>query len=400
MTPSTTTHVPAFPFVRPDPFGLAPELAELRRDQPISRVQIWDGSQPWLITSFELARAVLGNRRFSSDASLAGFPTVSAQRQNAAALGRVLIRMDPPEHTRYRRLLNPEFVIPRVNAMRPEIQRIADELLDAMTRQSPPVDLVESYALPLPSLVICHLLGVPRDDRQFFEERARRLVSFRSGQQELRTAFDELRGYMDRLVTAKRSEPGDDVLTRLVEQEQAGEMTHDEVVDTARLLLLAGHVTTANMIALGVLSLVRDPDQLAALRADRSLVPGAVEELLRHMTLIQAGLRRVAIEDVEIGGELIRAGEGVIVHIAAANRDEIVAEPERFDVHHEVRHHLAFGYGFHQCLGQLLARAELQIALDTIAQRLPGMALAVPLERVAWRDELFLHGVYELPISW
>ncbi|HXM54301.1 MAG TPA: cytochrome P450 [Candidatus Dormibacteraeota bacterium] len=400
MKASATTHVPAFPFARRDPFGLAPELAELRRDQPISRVEIWDGSHPWLITSLELARAVLGSRRFSSDAALPGFPTVSPERQNANALGRTLIRMDPPEHTRYRRLLNPDFVITRVNGMRAEIQRIADDLLEAMTRQSPPTDLVEAYALPLPSLVICHLLGVPRADRPYFEEWARRLVSFRSSREELRTAFDELRSYMDRLVAAKRTEPAEDVLTRLVEQERAGEMTHEEVVDNARLLLLAGHVTTANMIALGALSLLRDPDQLAALRGDPALVPGAVEELLRHMTLIQSGLRRVATEDVEIGGQLIRAGEGVIVHIAAANRDQAFTEPERFDVRHEVRHHLAFGYGFHQCLGQLLARAELQIALDTIIRRLPGLALAVPVEQLAWRDETFLHGLYELPVTW
>src|SRR5256885_5422496 len=277
---------------------------------------------------------------------------------------------------------------------------IADVLLDDVTGRTPPVARVQAFALPLPSLVICHLLGVPPADRPFFEGRARQLVSFRSSEEEIRAAFDDLRTYMDGLVTAKRTSPADDVLTRLVEREQAGELTHEEVVDTARLLLLAGHVTTANMISLGVLVLLRSPDQLADLRRDPGLARGAVEELLRHMTLIQGGLRRVATADVEVGGQLIRAGEGVIVHIAAANRDALFAEPERFDVHHEVRHHLAFGYGFHQCLGQLLARIELQVALATIARRLPTLALAVPIEDVRFREDGFLHGVRELPVGW
>ncbi len=215
-----TADVPAFPFARTDPFGLPPELATLREEQPISRVRIWDGSEPWLVTSFELAREVLGSRRFSSDADRPGFPNASPERRNVT-LGRTLIRMDPPEHTRFRRMLNPEFVIQRVEAMRPEVQRIADDLLDAMTGSTPPADLVQSFALPLPSLVICHLLGVPRSDRPFFEERARKLVTIRPGQEQGRIAFEELRAYMDRLVTAKHADPGDDVLTRLAERERA-----------------------------------------------------------------------------------------------------------------------------------------------------------------------------------
>jgi len=397
---SPTADVPAFPFARTDPFALPAELDQLRREEPIARVRLWDDSQAWLITSFELGRQVLGNRRFSSDATLPGFPSISPERRNVAAFGRTLIRMDPPEHTRYRRMLNPEFVIQRVEAMRPEIQRIADGLLDDMAGQTPPVDLVQAFALPLPSLVICHLLGVPAADRPFFEERARRLVTFRSGNEEVMTAFQELRGYIERLVTAKRTDPADDVLTRLVEREQAGEITHDQVADTGLLLLLAGHVTTANMIALGVLVLLRGPDQLASLRGDPALVKGAVEELLRHMTLIQSGLRRVATEDIEIGGRRISAGEGVIVHIAAANRDAMFAEPDRFDVHHEVRHHLAFGYGFHQCLGQLLARIELQVALAGIANRFPTLAIGVPVDELPFRQDGFISGVHQLPVTW
>jgi cytochrome P450 len=287
-----------------------------------------------------------------------------------------------------------------VERLRPEIQRIADRLVDELERRTQPVDLVEAFALPLPSLVIADLLGVPEEDRPFFEERSRMLVSNRVGTDVAVKAFEEMREYMERLVAGKRERPGDDVLTRLDQMERAGDMGHDEVVDTGRLLLLAGHVTTANMIALGVTLLLQHPDQMAELRAQPGLLKGAIEEMLRHQTLLRGGLRRVATEDVEVGGQLIRAGEGVVVLLSAANRDRLFAEAETFDIHRNVRHHLAFGYGSHQCIGQLLAREELHVALGTILRRLPNLELAVPLKEVRFRDDEFLHGLRELPIRW
>jgi len=396
---SSIADLPTFPVPRSDPFEPPREYSRLRQERPVTRVRLEDGAEAWLVTSYAHAREVLGNRRFSSDATRPGFP-VPARFRRQAPFGRTVIRMDPPEHARYRRMLNAEFVIQRVEAMRGEIQQIADGLLDDMVAQGPPADLVAAFALPLPSLVICELLGVPRADRTHFEALSRALVTTAAAPERTLDVFDQLREYMEGLVAAKRADGADDMLSRLVELERTGDLSPDEVVDTARLLLLAGHVTTANMIGLGVLVLLRHPDQLADLRGDPGLAANAVDEILRHQTLIRGGLRRAATEDVEVGGQLIRAGEGVIVLIEAANRDATLAGDERFDIHRGVRHHLSFGYGFHQCLGQLLARVELQVALGTIARRFPALAIAVPMDQVAIRLDGFLHGVHELPVTW
>jgi cytochrome P450 len=403
---SGTADLPTFPAKRTDPFGIPQEYAALREERPVTRVRLEDGgSEVWLVTGYRQAREVLGSRRFSSDADRPGFPQAARLRQlqeRGETFNRTLIRMDPPVHTRYRRMMSPEFVIQRIEAMRPQIQEIADGLLDGLARRTPPADIVQGFALPLPSLVICEVLGVPASERPRFETMSRRLVtqpSSNSPDRFVQVARD-FRLYMEDLVARKNAEPGDDLLSRMIEWEKVGDLTHEEVVDMGRLLLLAGHVTTANMIGLGVVLLLEHPGALAELRADPALAANAVEEVLRHQTLLQGGLRRVAVEDTEVGGQLIRAGEGVIVLIAAANRDAALGSGDEFDIHRGVRHHLAFGYGFHQCLGQLLARVELQVALVSVAQRFPNLALAVPLERVAVREDGFLHGVRELPVTW
>jgi cytochrome P450 len=399
---SRAADLPAFPAKRTDPFGIPHEYATLREERPVSRVRLDDGAEAWLVTGYRQAREVLGSRRFSSDATKPGFPLPERLRAARAneTFARTLIRMDPPEHTRYRRMLSPEFMIKRIEGMRPQVQEIADGLLEEMGRLTPPADLVQAFALPLPSLVICELLGVPLSERPRFETMSRSLVTTPSTPERFVEIAREFRLYMEDLVARRRAEPADDVLSRMIEWEAAGELTHDEVVDMGRLLLLAGHVTTANMIGLGVILLLGHPGSMAELRADPALAANTVEEVLRHQTLIQGGLRRVAVEDAEVGGQRIQAGEGVIVLIAAANRDAALGQGDEFDIHRGVRHHLAFGYGFHQCLGQLLARVELQVALVSVARRFPGLALAVPLEEVALRDDGFLHGVRELPVTW
>src|SRR5215472_7178912 len=283
--------LPSFPAPRTDPLGVADELLRLREREPVARVRLPDGSEAWLVTSPGVGRQVLGNRRFSSDATRPGFPQTSTLRRDAP-LGRTLIRIDPPEHTRLRRLLNPDFVVSRVEALRPGVARIAGALLDEVVSEGPPADLVEAFARPLPALVIAEVLGVPDAERRHFEDLSRRLVTSADGPDRAIQAMEGLRDYMERLVMARRATPGEDVLSRLVELEEAGELDHDQAVDTGRLLLLAGHVTTANMIALGVLMLLRHPAQLAAVRGDPTLMRAGVEELLRHQTLIQGGLRR------------------------------------------------------------------------------------------------------------
>jgi len=396
---SSNIDIPAYPFARPDAFRLPAECARLREEQPVSRILLDDGSPAWLVTTYRHARQVLGGRGFSADLSRPGYPQVTVQGEPFVG-GVTLLNMDPPDHGRHRRMLNPDFVLDRVGRMRPEMKRSAEALLDDMERSGAPAGRFAAFALPLPALVICEVLGVPEADRPAFERRTRTLGSAFASLANARAALADIREYTETLVETRRAEPGGDLATRLIERERAGELSSDEVVDTGRLLLLAGHATTANMIALGVLGLLHHPGQLEELRANPELLPPAIEEVLRYQTLHREGMRRVAIEDVDLGGQLVRAGEAVIVMLAPANRDAPFVDPKWFDIHRGARNHLSFGYGNHQCVGQLLAHTELRVALGAIVRRLPNLALAVPLDQVPLRDDIFLNGVKRLPVPW
>jgi cytochrome P450 len=311
----------------------------------------------------------------------------------------MFLLMDPPEHTRYRRLLTGQFTVRRMNALVPDIERIVAEHLDAMARAAHPVDLVQAYALPIPSMVICELLGVPYADRGQFQRWTAILLALDTDWETVRSTADELRAYMLDLVRAKRRLPADDLLGGLIHG--GGELTDDELANMGNLLLIAGHETTANMLALGTLTLLRNPDQLALLRADPALFDEAVEELLRYASIIQFGLLRTATEDVEIGGRWIRAGEPVVVAAAVANRDPArFADGDRLDVTKKYSPHLAFGHGVHQCLGQQLARVELKVGLRALLERFPTLRLAVPVEQLRMRDDMAIYGVHELPVTW
>ncbi|GHF63356.1 cytochrome P450 [Kitasatospora xanthocidica] len=380
------------------PFAPPPVYRQAQQDEPISRVSLWDGAPSWLVTRHEDVKAVLSDPRFSSDSARPGFPFISAGARQLSAGRPTFIRMDDPEHARLRRMLTGEFMIKKVEALRPEIQRIADDLLDRMTTGRTGADLVREFALPLPSLVICLLLGVPYRDHDFFQECSRVLLHRDSTAEEVAAAQQRLGDYLCALTDSKRAEPDDGILSRLVAR---GELDTAEIGVMARLLLVAGHETTANMTAMSVLALLRNPDQLDHLRRHPESVTGAVEELLRYLTIVHSGLTRVATEDVELGGVRIRAGEGVICMINTANRDAAeFPDGDELDVTRDARRHLAFGFGVHQCLGQPLARLELQIALDTVLRRLPGLRLAVPFEEVRFRNEMLVYGVHELPIAW
>jgi cytochrome P450 len=398
-----TDTLPAFPMARAAgcPFDPPPQLLAA---EPISRVRIWDGSTPWLITDYDIQRAVLGDQRFSADSGKDGYPAVSAAVRVRRERGRAFIAMDDPEHDRYRKMLTRNFMIKRVEAMRPRVQEIVDGLIDDMLAGDQPADLVADFALPVPSLVICELLGVPYADHDFFQARSKKLVSRNTSVEDAVQASDDLRAYLLDLVAAKEKEPTDDMIGRLVSGQLAnGELTRDEVVGMASLMLIAGHETTANMIALGTLALLEHPEQLAELRDtdDPKLVANAVEELLRYLTIVHSGRRRVATEDVEIAGRLIRAGEGVVLANDAANRNEdAFPEPDRLDIHRQVRHHIAFGFGVHQCLGQPLARMELQVVYSTLYRRIPTLALAIPFEEVQFKHDALVYGVHSLPVTW
>ncbi|MGW0709506.1 cytochrome P450 [Streptomyces sp. NPDC002643] len=394
----TTVH-PAFPLERPllDP---APEFAKWQAEEPIRRVTVWGDNSPWLITRHRDARTVLADPRFSADATLDGFP--GFRPQPPPLLPGQFFMMEPPDHTRLRRVLIPDFTFRRIERLRPAVARICAELLDTMTADGArQADLVESYALPLPSLTICELLGVPYEDHDFFQKQAKEISSLTSGPDEMLAARKALHAYLRELLELRTREPADDLISRLARDRVAtSEVTAAEAVGMASLLLVAGHETTANMVPLAVVALLRDPEQLAALRAEPELWPGAVEELLRHLTVTHTGLRRVATEDVDVAGVRIRAGDGVVVAVHAANRDPAAfTDPDTLDVRRDPSGHLAFGHGLHQCVGQSLARAELRIGLPALFERLPALRLtARPEDAMLVMNAI--NGVRALPVAW
>ncbi|MFJ8038960.1 cytochrome P450 [Kitasatospora sp. NPDC096147] len=381
------------------PFDPLPAYREADRVAPVTEARLWDGTTCHLLTGYQEVRAAFADKRFSADARHPGFPFLSpGRRELTNRTTPSFIRLDDPEHARQRRLLTGDFIIKRVEAMRPEIQRIVDETLDRMIAGGGPADLVTAFALPVPSLVICLLLGVPYEDHDFFQQQSRKLLDLTSDVEEVSGAVQSLTDYLTGLAESKQREPDGGLLSRLVARD---EVTLDEAAAMGLLLLVAGHETTANMTALGTLALLRHPEQAELWRREPELTNGAVEELLRYLTIIQHGLPRVALEDIEIGGTRIRAGEGVILMLSTANRDEeLFADPDTLDLTREARRHLAFGFGVHQCLGQPLARFELRIALSTLLRRLPTLRLAVPFEELKYRDSSAIHGLQELPVTW
>ncbi|WP_371778481.1 cytochrome P450 [Streptosporangium subroseum] len=389
----------SYPMSRTCPLDPPSDYGRLRADHPITRVRLdFDGSDVWLVTRHEDARAVLGDANFSSDFSTPGFPARLTSQPPGPG---TFIRMDPPDHTRLRRLLVPEFTRRRMEALRPAIQRIVDGLIDAMAGRTPPVDLVEALALPLPSQVITELLGVPYDDRDFFHETTRLMGDQNVDPERRLKVRNDLRDYLDRLVAVKEEQPADDLLSRLAQGRQEAGVSREEIVGIATLLMVAGYETVANQIAVGTVALLQNPGELAGLKSGPERLAAAVEEVVRHQTVIDYGARRAATADVEVGGQLIRAGEGVVVVLASANRDEErFGDPDRLDLCRDASDHLSFGYGVHQCMGQLLARVQLQVVWETLFRRIPDLRLAVPVEKVPFRYDMFVYGVHELPVTW
>lgn len=400
---AVTDPVPTYPMTRGCPFDPPAELAGIREKAAgTARVRIWDGSTPWLVTRYDDVRAALADERLSADADRAGYPAASRSRRvRSRGRRRSFIMMDGPEHARHRRMLIGEFTVRRIERLRPLVEQTVTELLDAMEAGENPTDLVQAFALPLPSLVICHLLGVPYADHAFFEARSRIMVDLTSGEEASAAASDALQDYLAGLVRARLDEPRDDVLGGMAARVAAGDLTVDEASASALLLLVAGHETTANMIALGTLTLLHHPGQLALVRdGDAAQVRAAVEELLRVLTVTHIGRRRVATEDLEIGGVTVRAGEGVVLAAEAANRDPRQwRHPDEVDVSRGTNRHVAFGFGVHQCLGQPLARLELQIAYPALLRRFPGLRVTVPDSEIAFRDDMAVYGVHALPVA-
>jgi cytochrome P450 len=295
-----------------------------------------------------------------------------------------------------------EFMPRRVGALRPYVERITGELVDAMVKKGPPVDVVDAFALPLPSLVICEILGVPYEDHDFFQGAAKKMLDVRSDPAEIEAAGTALAEYVAGLIDRKVADPGDDLITRLYQEQVATDaMTREELVRMVQFLLGAGHETTANTLALGVLTLILHPDHAAQVRAQPNQVRSFTEELLRYWTINHTGRRRVATVDLEVSGHIIRAGDGVIAALGVANRDESVfPDPDCFDARRRPNPHMGFGFGIHQCLGQHLARMEMDIAFSMIVERLPDLQLAQPLDELDFKHDLMLYGLFRLPVTW
>jgi len=401
----TTAEELRMPVDRTCPFAQPEQYVRMRADSAVSRVRIPDGGHAWVVTRHEEARQVLGDRRFSSDRFNPGFPFLTEAGGAGFVINpkqKAMIGMDAPEHGEARREVLGEFTVRRVEALRPRIQEIVDRLVDELLAGPKPADLVEKLALPVPSLVICELLGVPYEDHEYFQHRTMVLIQRGTSVETRQKASVELRDYLSGLVAQKEENPTDDLLGRQILKRRAeGTYDHDAMIGLSFLLLVAGHETTANMISLGTLALLENPGQRAAIEADPGKTLAAVEELLRYFTIVEGATARVATEDVEIGGVTIPAGDGVLVLGYAANWDpEVFESPEKLDLERGARHHVAFGFGPHQCLGQNLARMELQIVFDTLFRRIPTLRGVLPAKDVPAKADASIFGLYQLPVTW
>lgn len=390
--------------MRRDAFDPIPQLREIRENEGVRTVTNAFGMQVYLVTRYDDVKTVLSDyTRFSNDRppgfAVPGAPPVDDEAQARARAGN-LLGLDPPEHQRLRRMLTPEFTHRRMKRLQPRIVEIVDAQLDALEAAGPGADLVEHFALPIPSLVICELLGVPYADRDGFQRRSARQLDLSIPIPERFELQREGRAYMAALVDRARSEPGDDILGMLI-REHGDDLTDDELIGVAGLLLLAGHETTSNMLALGTLALLRHPDQLAAVRDKPDAVAPAVEELLRWLSIVQTAIPRIATTDVEIAGVTIPAGHLVFASLPCGNRDdEFIDTPDILDITRGAPGHLAFGHGVHHCLGAPLARMEMQIAFPALLRRFPTLALAEDFADVQFRSFHFIYGLKSLEVGW
>ncbi|MFF3014316.1 cytochrome P450 [Streptomyces sp. NPDC057939] len=390
----------AFPQDRTCPYHPPTAYEPLRGARPLSRVTLFDGRSVWVVTGHAEARALLADGRLSTDRTNDAFPTPTARFKGLRNRRTALLGVDDPEHNAQRRMLIPSFSLKRTAALRPRIRETVDRLIDAMVARGPGAELVSAFALPVPSMVICALLGVPYEDHEFFEGQSRRLLRG-PDPADVEDARRQLDSYLEALILRKRADPGDGLLDELIATHlETGGTDVEELVALAVILLVAGHETTANMISLGTFTLLRHPEQLAELRADPSLMSEAVEELMRFLSIAD-GMLRVATAEIEVGGVTIRPDDGVVFATSVINRDGAVfEEPDALDWHRPTRHHLAFGFGIHQCLGQNLARAEMEIALGALFERLPRLRLAADPDRIPFKPGDTIQGMVELPVAW
>jgi cytochrome P450 len=375
-------------------------LQRLRTQAPVQPVALPDGARVWLVTSYAEARAALADPRLSKRIARG----VTSGNRTGGPLSHHMLSSDPPDHTRLRRLVSAGFTARRVERLEPRIAAISEELLDAMAAHEE-VDLIDHFAFPLPIQVICELLGIPSSDQASFRRWSNTMVTGGLGQDptrmvELREVLEELAAYITALLAAKRRDPGDDLLSALLDVREDGErLTEDELISMVFLMLIAGHETTVNLIANGTYLLLTHPDQRDRLVAEPELMPAAIEEFLRFEPPVQTSTYRITAEPVEYAGVTIPAGEPVLISLLSANRDDTVfTDAQRLDVARRDANHLTFGHGIHFCLGAALARLEGRIAIGALLRRCPELSLAVEPSTLTWRPGLLIRGLEKLPV--
>ncbi|WP_372663172.1 cytochrome P450 [Amycolatopsis kentuckyensis] len=385
------------------PFDPPREITRLRSVRPVSPMVFPDGHEGWLVTGYEAVRQMMADTRFSSRLDLDVVhvpyetPGMPVATEPSPQLPGMFIAMDPPDHGRLRKRLTGAFTVKRMKELEERIAEVVEQQLDHLSRLAPPVDLVAEFALPVPSLVICELLGVPYEDRESFQTNSAQFMVRDQTLEQKMGAYIALNTYLTELVTRKRSAPTEDILSDLARHE---DLTIEELTGAAFLLLIAGHETTANMLSLGTFALLEHPAELATLRSEPELMPGAVEELLRYLSVADIFFR-YATEDLSLGGETIPAGSTVVVSLLAANRDPSrFSDPDVLDIRRNARGLLSFGHGVHQCLGQQLARIEMRAGFEGLLRRFPTLRLAVGAEEVRLRTDMNIYGVHELPVTW
>ena len=400
--PTETTPSRDFPIRRGCPFAAPEEYAKLRTEEPVARVTLPTGRPAWVLTRYDDVRTLLSDPRISADISRPNFPALGAGEQEAGAKLRPFIRTDPPEHTRYRRMLQAEFTVKRVRDLRPAIQASADRLIDDMLAEPQPADFVPLYANAVSTSVICELLGIPQQNLEFFRDVTRVSGSRTSTAEEVAEALNGLFTLLSDLVAQRKEQPGEDLLSKLVTDHLLpGHLTMHELLSTVGITINAGRETTTSMIALSALLLLRRPDLMEQLRAEPSLMPSAVEELLRVLSVADSIPLRVAAEEIQLSGRTVPADDGVIGLLAGANHDpDRFPDPQTVDFRREDNHHLAFGHGLHQCIGQQLARLELEIALQTLIRDVPTLRLAVPYEEIVFKHDSATFGVEQMLVAW
>ncbi|MER6912754.1 cytochrome P450 [Streptomyces sp. NPDC000594] len=389
-----------YPFSEAVALEVDPLYGILRAEEPVPRVSCPYGEDAWLVTRHADMKTILGDPRFSR----ARAADHDESRLTPLPIHTSILGMDPPDHTRLRRLLSRVFTMRRVELLRPRVEREAERLIDAIVAQGMPGDLMEDFAVPYAATVICDLLGVPFEDRERFRGW---LDAFSATtvmtEEEIERDTQRLYDYIGDLVVTRRATPQDDLLSAMVKASDEEErLSPKELTELASVLLIAGHETVSSQLIDSFYALFTHPEQLDALRGDRSLLPRAVEETLRYVPLIShVTFARYATEDVELSGTLVRAGESVLPAIPSANRDEAVfPHADRFDITREHNPHLGLGYGIHRCLGAPLARLELQVAFDTLLTRLPGVRCAVPTQSLEWKDGMQVRSLLALPVVW